>query len=390
MNRKRWLWIGGGTVLVVVIWLVMRGESLAVETATAHVDTLSVALTEEGRTRLTDSYVVATPVTGRVSRIELDVGDRVEAGQGIAGIAPPPTDTRSASTARADLAVAQSRVGEASAEVETLRRVLDQAEREYERRIPLFEMGAISGEVLERARTEAETARARLARAEASLAAAESSVVAARARLIGVDSGAAPFPDSVRSPVTGVVLHVHEESERVVAAGTPLLEVSGSGGVEFVVDLLTEEAVRVHPDDPVRITGWGEDRTLEGRVRYVEPAAFTEVSALGVEEQRVNVIGDILEPPAGLGAGFRLDVSIVVWRGENVLIVPGSALFRTPSGWGLFVVEGGRARERAVEVGRRGSDRVQILGGLEAGEEVVLYPSGDVDDGVVVRPTGEV
>jgi len=152
-----------------------------------------------------------------------------------------------------------------------------------------------------------------------------------------------------------------------------------------VVDLLTEEAVRVHPDDPVRITGWGEDRALEGRVRYVEPAAFTEVSALGVEEQRVNVVGDIVEPPAGLGAGFRLDVSILVWQGEDVLVVPGSALFRTPSGWGLFVVEDGRAQQRTVEVGRRGSDRVQILSGVEAGDEVVLYPSGEVDDGVAVQ-----
>jgi len=385
VNRKRWLWIGGVAAVLVVAWFSLRGEALTVETATVRLDTLSVALTEEGRTRLTDSYVVAAPVTGRISRIDLDAGDRVEAGQAVAGIAPPPTDTRSASTARADLAVAQSRVGEARAEVETLRRVLDQAEREYERRIPLFEMGAISGEVLERARTEAETARARLARAEATLAAAESSVVAARARLIGVDSEGTPFPDSVRSPVTGVVLHVHEESERVVSAGTPLLEVSGSGGVEFVVDLLTEEAVRVHPDDPVRITGWGEDRALEGRVRYVEPAAFTEVSALGVEEQRVNVVGDIVEPPAGLGAGFRLDVSILVWQGEDVLVVPGSALFRTPSGWGLFVVEDGRAQQRTVEVGRRGSDRVQILSGVEAGDEVVLYPSGEVDDGVAVQ-----
>jgi len=385
VNRKRWLWVGGIVVGLVGVWFALRGEPLAVETAMARMDTLSVALTEEGRTRVADSYVVAAPVTGRVSRIDLDAGDSVRAGQAVAGLAPPPTDTRSASTARADLAVAESRVEEARAEVETSRRGLDQAEREYERRIPLFEMGAISGEVLERARTEAETARARLARAEATLAAAGSSVVAARARLIGVDPGQDPFADSVRSPVTGVVLHVYEQSERVVAAGTPLLEVSGTGGVEFVVDLLTAEAVRVDPGDAVRITGWGEDRTLAGRVRYVEPAAFTEVSALGVEEQRVNVVGDILQPPSGLGAGFRLDVSILVWSGEDVLVVPGSALFRRPSGWGLFVVQDGRAQERVVEIGRRGSDRVQILSGVEPGEEVVLYPSGDVDDGVPVR-----
>lgn len=389
----RWLWIGGGLLAVVAAWFGLRSDPLAVETAVARADTLTEAVTEEGRTRLLDEYVVAAPVTGRLSRITLEPGDRVTAGDVVARIAPPPTDARTSRSARAELAVAEARVREAGAEVETLRRLRDQTAREYERRIPLFEMGAISREALERARSEAETTAARLDRAEASRIAAEGAVEAARARLIGADPAGGDAAtgtalDPVRTPVAGVVLAVHEESERVVPAGAPLVSVSGPEGLEFVVDLLTEEAVGVSPGDAVRITGWGGGHAIDGRVRYVEPAAFTEVSALGVEEQRVNVVGEITEPPPGLGAGFRLDVSIVTWTGDDVLVVPSSAVFQRPSGWRVFVVEEGRARERAIEVGHRGDGRVEIVSGLDVGDEVILYPSDAVGEGVRVEATG--
>ncbi len=388
MQIGRWWWIVVGLVVAGVTWVTLRPQRLVVETALARTDTMTVALTEEGRTRLHDRYIVAAPITGRVSRITLEAGDSVRAGDVVARIAPPPTDSRTATSARADLSVAQARVREARAEVETLRAVRDQTAREYERRVPLFEMGAISRESLERARSEAETAETRHARAEATLVAAESAVEAARARLIGIDPAVGTGDAGVRSPVTGVVIEVHEESERVVPAGAPLLSVSGPDDLEFVVDLLTEEAVGVSPGDVARITGWGGDSTLTGRVRYVEPAAFTEISALGVEEQRVNVIGRLDDPPAGLGAGFRLDVSIVTWSGDDVLQVPSSAVFQRPSGWHLFVVEEGRARERAVELGHRGVDRVEVTAGLTPGDEVILYPSDAVGEGVRVRPAG--
>jgi HlyD family secretion protein len=384
----KWVWIGVGLfVVVTAVWVSLRADPLVVETAVARTDTLTVALTEEGRTRVHDRYIVAAPVTGRLSRIVLEAGDSVRAGDVVARIAPPPTDLRTAGSARADLSVAEARVREASAEVETLRRLREQTAREYERRVPLFEMGAISREALERARSEAETAETRLLRAEATLVAAESAVEAARARLIGVDPAAGSADEAVRSPVTGIVMRVHEESERVVPAGAPIVSVSGPEGLEFVVDLLTEEAVRVSPGDEARITGWGGDAVIAGRVRYVEPAAFTEVSALGVEEQRVNVVGRLVDPPPGLGAGFRLDVSIVTWFGEGVLVVPASAVFQRPSGWQLFVVESGRARSRAVELGHRGADRVEIVSGLDPGDEVILYPSDAVEEGARVRPS---
>jgi HlyD family secretion protein len=381
----KWLWIGGGLALMAGMWAVLRADPLVVETAIVRSDTLTVALTEEGRTRLHDQYIVAAPVTGRLSRITLEAGDSVRAGDVVARIAPPPTDSRTAGSARADLSVAAARVSEATAEVETLRRVREQTAREYERRIPLFEMGAISREALERARSEAETAETRLERAEATLVAAERAVEAARARLIGVDPSVGGGDEAVRSPVDGVVIRVHEESERVVQAGAPIVSVSGPEGLEFVVDLLTEEAVGVSPRDEARITGWGGGSTIQGEVRYVEPSAFTEVSALGVEEQRVNVIGRLIDPPPGLGAGFRLDVSIVTWAGEDVLVVPSSAVFQRPSGWHLFVVDAGRARDRPVELGHRGVGRVEVVSGLEPGDEVILYPSDAVEEGVRVR-----
>lgn len=385
MNTGRWIWMAGvGAGLLVVGWMALGGSRITVEVAAAARDTLTVTVSEEGRTRLHDQYIVAAPVTGRVGRITLVAGDSVQAGEVVARIAPPPSDERTTRSAQADLSVALARVLEAEAEAATARQRRDQAVREYERRVPLFDMGAITREALERAQRESEAATAAVARAQASVAAAESSVDAARARLIGMDPDDEGVQEPIRSPVSGVVLRVLEKSERVVQAGAPLLEVSGPEGLEFVVDLLTEEAVRVSPGDPVRITGWGEDRTLMGQVAYIEPAAFTEVSALGVDEQRVNVVGRLLDPPPNLGAGFRLDVAIVVWSGDDVLSVPASAAFRRPSGWHLFVAEQGTARLRAVEVGQRGADRIEILSGLTVGDEVILFPSDKVDDGVAI------
>jgi HlyD family secretion protein len=386
---KRGFWIGGGVVAVALIaWALSDGEGIVVDTAEVRRDRMSVTVAEEGRTRVRDRYVIAAPVTGRVSRIDLDPGDALNAGDVVARMAPPPNDTRTARSAQADLAVAVAQVAEAGAALEAALRTKEQAAREYERRIPLHEMGAISRESLERARQQAETAAAAHLRAEAALEAARSAERAARARLIGSDAGSGDFSELVTTPVSGVVLHVLEESERVVPAGAPLVEVSGPEGLEFVVDLLTEQAVRVSPGDAAVITGWGEDRPLEGRVRYVEPAAFTEISALGVEEQRVDVVGDLLDPPPGLGVGFRLDVAIEVWAEPDVLVVPTSALFRSGPEWLLFVVEGGRARRRTVEIGQRGTDVAQVLSGVAEGDRVILFPSDRVAEGARVESRG--
>jgi HlyD family secretion protein len=182
------------------------------------------------------------------------------------------------------------------------------------------------------------------------------------------------------------VLRVFEESERIVAAGTPLLEIGDPASIELVIDVLSTDAVRIRPGARVLVEDWGGDGALEARVRSVEPSGFTKISALGVEEQRVNVIGDLAEPNPALGDGFRFEARIVVWEGADVVQVPASALFRHGGAWSVFTVDGDRARRREVSLGRRGGFAAEIREGLAPGEEVVLYPSDRLADGVRIRP----
>ena len=222
--------------------------------------------------------------------------------------------------------------------------------------------------------------------ARAAVAAAAADVQAMRAALSGSDPRGQGPTVAVTAPSAGRVLRVLEESERVVPAGTPLLEIGGASGLEVVVDVLSSDAVRISSGDPVLVNEWGGDRTLHGRVRLVEPAAFTEISALGVEEQRVNIIVDLVDMPAELGAGFRVEAAVVVWEGSDVATVPTSAVFQRDGGWRLFVVEEGRARLREVQLGQRSADAAEVLGGVQPGEEVIVFPSADIHDGVRVSP----
>ncbi|HET9793787.1 MAG TPA: HlyD family efflux transporter periplasmic adaptor subunit, partial [Thermoanaerobaculia bacterium] len=208
---------------------------------------------------------------------------------------------------------------------------------------------------------------------------------AARAVLIADEPGArgrASVP--VRSPVAGRVLRVVQESERSVPAGTAVVEVGEPGALEIVVDLLSTDAVRVSPGMEMTVDG-GAGAPLRARVRTIEPAAFTKISALGVEEQRVNVVGDLLDPPGRLGDAYRVEVAVTVWEGKNALTAPASALFRQGDGWSVFVVEGGRARRRDVRVGHRNAEVAEVLGGLGGGETVVLHPGDRIVEGRRVR-----
>jgi HlyD family secretion protein len=389
---KRTKWIIGGSSVAVAIALVFgltRSDGVEVEVAVVTRDTLSVTVSDEGRTRARERYVVAAPITGRLSRAVVEEGDAVEEGDLLTTLSPPPQDSRVLASLRAELSSAQARAGAAAADVTTARAHEEQARREVDRRRPLLEMGAISREAMERHQQAALEAAARREAAEAGLRAAESGVREVRSRLVGVDVEAAGGqPVSVRAPVSGRVLRVLEDSDRVVGAGTPLVVIADVGGLEVVVDLPTEEAVRVEPGNPLRVSGWGGEQILTGRVRRVEPSAFTEISALGVEEQRVDVVGDLEAAPQTLGDGFRLQVAVVVWQGDDVLTVPGSALFQQSGGWRVFAIEEGRARLRSVRIGHRGTDRAEVLEGLAEGDRVVSYPSDLVGEGVRIRASG--
>ena len=385
MTRRRWWLLGAGVgVVVVALSLGTCRSAVPEEVSEVRSDTLRVLVEEEGRTRARDRYVVAAPVTGRLQRIDMREGDAVGAGEVLARLTPAPEDARARAVTRAQLDAAEARRAQLAAEAERAVAAAAQARREAERREELATAGALSDEQMEQARLQASAATRAAEAAAAAVSAASADAQAMRATLQGSDPGGGGPAVPVTAPSAGRVLRVLEESDRVVPAGTPLLEMAGASGLEVVVDVLSADAVRIASGDPVLVSEWGGERTLRGRVRLVEPAAFTEVSALGVEEQRVNVLVDLVDLPPELGAGFRVEAAVVVWEGIDVPTVPTSALFQRDGAWHLFAVEGGRARLRRVELGQRSADAAEVVGGVELGAEVILFPSSDVRDGVRV------
>jgi HlyD family secretion protein len=348
---RRWARMAlGGLALLAVIYVAFRADPLLVETAPVTRGSLEVTVDEEGETRVRKRYVMAAPTTGRLLRIELDEGDEVEAGAVLAHIQPVPLDARALAGAQARLEAAQATKRSADAEVALTSAALEQAQRNTARANQLLEAGTLSTED------------------------------AGNATQDGNCAGASCF--HVNSPIDGRVLRVREESERIVAAGTPLIEVGDASKIEIVVDVLSTDAVRVQPGAVLRIEDWGGSEPLEARVRIVEPSGFTKISALGVEEQRVNVIADLVTPAPSLGDGYRVEARIVVWEADDVLRVPASALFRRGKRWNVFTLEEGRARLRPIEIGERGATQAQVLDGLSEGEQVLLHPSDRVEDGV--------
>ena len=388
MNKR--LLIAAGIVIALAALLVLlRGGGVEVTVATAGRDTLSVTIAAEGHTRARDRFSVTAPVTGRLTRLDLEVGDVVEEGALIARIYPAPEDPRVLATVRAEVSAAEARLLEAQARVREAELQARQAEREAERRRPLFEMGALTRERMEQAELAAEAANERLDSAEAALATARASLRAARARMLGAEGGDEDVqPVDVTAPVSGRVVAVPDESGRVITAGSPIVELAGAGGLEVVLDVLSEDAVQVDAGDPVVVSGWGGDALLWGSVRTVPLVAYTEISALGVEEQRVDVIADLDDPPPTLGTGYRVSADVVVWTGADVLVVPTSSVFRSGDAWQLFVVEEGRARRRDVVLGHRNEQSTEIVEGLSEGEQVIVFPPEDVDEGTEVAPTG--
>lgn len=387
-KRTRWILIAAGVALVlVVLFIAMPGSALEVEVTRIERDTLRVAVTEEGRTRVRDRYVVAAPVAGRLARMAVEEGDPVEEGSLVARLYPTPEGARTVGVSRAQVAAAEARRQEAAARVEEMQTRAEQLEREAARSRTLAADSIISQQELEQNELAAASAQRQLVAARAALGAAEADLEAARAALTGADpQRAGGEAIAVRAPSAGQVLRVLEESERVVPAGTPLVEIGDAEGLEVVVDVLTEDAVPIRPGDAVRIAQWGGERPLHGRVRRVEPDAFTEVSALGVEEQRVNVLADLTSTPPALGSGYRVEASIVTWTGENVLTVPTSALFQEDGAWHVFAVEDGEAVRRLVRVGHRSAEAAEVVEGLSEGDEVILFPSDQIEEGVSVEP----
>jgi len=385
--RKR-LTIAGVVALALVgVVLAFRPSPQLVDVVAVTRGPLVVTVDQEGVSRVRDRYVVTAPVAGELHRIALEVGDSVPRGQVVALLDPLPLDSRARQLATARLEAAEDTYRTAKANLEAARELLGQARRERVRADSLAAQHLISPEQREQAAV-TETSRAReVDAADFKSQAAAHDVEQARAAL-SLSGTRAASPYAVHAPVSGRVLRIPERSGRVVVAGDTLLVVGDPARIEIVADLLSSDAVKVHPGDTMLIEEWGGTRPLLGVLRRVEPAGFTKVSALGVEEQRVNVIGDLVEPASGLGDAYRVEVRIVLWRGEDVVTVPASAIYRSAGGWETFVVESGRARPRAVTIGHRGAFDVEVLSGLSPGEVVIRQPSDRIADGVRVRRTG--
>lgn len=377
-------------LLLATAWL-LRPRAVAVELGQVSRGRLEVAIEDEGQTRIHPRYVVAAPVAGNLAQIELDPGDSVEAGSVVARLAPTPLDARSRAEAAGRVQTAVAARLAAEADVAGAQAAAAQASSTQFRYRALADAGQLSAEELDRATTDASRLARALDGARQRAVAARYEVATARGALLDADSGATIL---VRAPMSGKVLRLLEDSERVVPAGAPLLELGDPADLELVVEVLSTDAVGI-PVGAAMSAEAGGGRLIPARVREIEPAAFTKISPLGVEEQRVRVIGvpeaggerDVAaDPLAGLGDRFRIRARIVLWRGDSVLRAPSGALFRAGEGWAAFRYDGGRARLAWVEVGHRGSDAVEILDGLAEGDRLVLYPGARVVDGTRVRP----
>lgn len=356
---------------------------------------LMVTVEEEGKTRVRERYLVSAPVAGYARRIDLKAGDAVAAGQGVAAIEPARSvalDPRARAQAQAQVSAAQAALVVAQENARAAGAAAHLAQQERTRAESLRQSNFISTQALDTART-AET-RARAAEQSAHYAARVArfdleTARAAAASTARLQAGGAVEVLQVRAPVAARVLRLQHESEGPVAAGQPLLELGNPESLEAEVEVLSTDAVRIATGSKVMLDRWGGDRTIEGRVRVVEPGGFTKISALGVEEQRVRVIVDFTSPReawARLGDGYRVEARFVLWEGRDVLQLPGSALFRHGKGWAVFRLDGRRARLTPVGIGQRAGLATQVLSGLKAGDRVVAHPDETVRDGVRVKP----
>jgi HlyD family secretion protein len=373
--------------LAALVIVALLPSPIKVEVSSAGRGPLRVTIDEEGEARAHDRFVIAAPVAGRLARVELREGDKVASGQVVAVITPSPLDPREREEVMARVQLAEALKREADEMVQKARSDYEQARRERERYERLAKDGLVTTQSFEQAKSAEAASANQLEAAKFKAQAAASEIKLARSGLIAIDSGQADASRLVklRSSVGGRVLQIIEKSERVVAVGTPIIVLGDPNKLEVVVDVLSTDAVKVEPGMTVLLVDWGGEEALRARVRTVENSAFTKVSALGIEEQRVNIVADFLDPPGPLGDGYRVEARIIIWESEDALKAPSSALFRHGEGWSVFVIEGGAARRREVEVGHRSQLEVEILGGLEDGEEIILHPSNQIADGASVE-----
>ena len=396
MKKKTWMMLAAGAAVGVALFAwAFAPRPLGVELAAASEGPFETSIEEDGKTRLRDRFVVAAPLAGTLARITLREGDAVEAGTPLASITPvlpAMLDERTRREQQLRVEITQAQTQRVAARIEGAKVGLAQARNEQQRSEQLARQGFVAPTKLESDRLSVLAAQKELEAAVEEGHVAGHEVEQARAALMAATRPGAGAGKgfAVRAPIAGRVLKVAQASEGPVALGAPLVELGDTARLEVVAELLTADALRAAPGSAVRIERWGGDGVLEGRVRLVEPAAFTKVSALGVEEQRVRVLIDLVSPAqrwASLGDGFRVGVRIVTRSLPKVLKVPVSAVFPRPEGGNaVFVVEGGRARLVPVQLGARNGQEAWIESGLAAGAQVIVYPPPATRDGLRVAP----
>ncbi|WP_296225811.1 efflux RND transporter periplasmic adaptor subunit [Ralstonia sp. UBA689] len=344
---------------------------------------LQVTIDEDGEIRAHDRYVITAPITGRLLRVDLHEGDRIQAGQVIAIFVPVPMTPGESAGQRARVDAAEAVFREAQARAAHARADYEQARRDLDRGEKLLNSGALSRQEVEQMRTTVASGASDFAAARARETSAAADVRVAMANLKALEAGQ---PVEVRAPTDTVLLRIEQQSERVVLAGTPVMLLADPSRYELVVDVLSTDAVKISPGMRVSMVEWGGPLAMNATVRTVGPGAFTKVSALGVEEQRVHVVADLVDPPGKLNDGYRVQGRVVIWDRPDVLRLPIGALFRCGERWCAFVVENGRVVRRSIQIGQRNSEEAQVLDGLRDHETVVLYPPTTLGDNMKVRP----
>ncbi|MFD2367297.1 efflux RND transporter periplasmic adaptor subunit [Pseudoduganella sp. GCM10020061] len=391
LQWRRRLVVGGvALALALVLLYGFYPRPLMVETAAVVRAPLQVTVEQEGRTRVVDRYAIAAPVAGYARRIPFDAGSMVQAGTTLVELEPvraPALDARSRAEALARVAGASTQAAATAQVLAAARTEAALAKQELERVRGLRSAGYASAAALDRAAADAARSAAQMRSAEFNAATAQHALAAARTALMYAAAPSSSGLLAVRSPVTGRILRIPSKSEGPVGAGQVLLEIGDPSSLEVEVDLLSADAVRVRPGTRVVLERWGGAQPLQGEVKRVEPAAFTKLSALGVEEQRVWTIVAIRSPRAvweRLGDGYRVEASFIVWDAPNVLQVPASALFRHSGQWAAYVVESGRAVRRQVRPGVTNGLQTQVLSGLAQGDLVVAHPDDRIREGLRV------
>ena len=393
--RRSLPWLGGLLLLALVAWGLWP-KPVVIETGTVTRGPLTVRVSEEGKTRVRNRYVVAAPVAGKMRRISLKPGDLVQAGEtlltAIEPVAPPLLDPRARAQAEAVVAMTEASRKQAAESLAAKRASLKMAAADRDRMRSVTRDGSLSESDRDKMEGDASIKAAEVRAAEFSLQVIDYELAQARAALERPDSNSSGNLVDVKSPVSGRVLKVMQESEMVVAPGTPILEIGDPTDIEIEAEILSRDAVTIHPGDPVEVGQWGGDTPLKGRVRRVEPAAFTKISALGVEEQRVIVLSDLVDVPTAaraLGDRYRVEVSVSVWQSGDVLIVPAGALFREGNAWKTYIFRNGTANLTPVQAGHSDGRFTEILSGVEAGDEVLLHPPDTVKDRASVIKRGK-